>query len=321
MHKVSIIIPIYNVEQFLNQCLDSVINQTYTNLEIICVNDCSSDGSLKIIENYAAKDERIKIIDKTNNEGLSAARNSGIDIATGEYLYFLDSDDWIDLDYIEKMVNAIKNSDVDIVIASGVISEKETSGIKYNHPSFKKEYENNFVDYKVAIQNLMVNAWNRLLKREFVEKYNLKFPKGYINEDLYFHYISIVNTDRVFVTSKSNYHYRSRENGISKSEIAKDIMNMYIYDLIYDYYEKNDLLEKGVKIFSVWPFFSVDNDEKYKVYKKYFEKTNEYLFNHQDIYNDLDMFFAKNVLETHSFEDYKLKFPASVTISYLRRKK
>lgn len=106
MYKVSIIIPIYNVEQYLAQCLDSVINQTYKNIEIICVNDCSLDNSFRILDEYSKNDKRIKIINRENNGGLSAARNTGLDNASGKYIYFLDSDDWIDLDYIEKMLNA-----------------------------------------------------------------------------------------------------------------------------------------------------------------------------------------------------------------------
>lgn len=112
--KVSIIIPVYNVEKYIRQCLESVINQTYKNIEIIVINDGTKDGSMKIVEEYL-EDKRIKIINK-NNGGLSSARNKGIEEATGEYIYFLDSDDWIEKDTIEVLV---KNSkDVDIIEAN-----------------------------------------------------------------------------------------------------------------------------------------------------------------------------------------------------------
>lgn len=122
MKKVSVIIPIYNVDQYLTKCLESVINQTYKNLEIICVNDCSSDNSYTILEEYFQKDNRIKIIYREKNGGLSAARNSGLDVATGEYIYFIDSDDWIGLDYIDGMVKAIEKANTDIVLNTNIQS-------------------------------------------------------------------------------------------------------------------------------------------------------------------------------------------------------
>ena len=106
------------------------------------------------------------------------------------------------------------------------------------------------------------------MKKSFIDKYSLDFPEGYVNEDLYFHYASIVNTDRVFVLKGPNYHYRSREDSISNTMSDKDIKHTYMFSFIYDYYNKNNLLEKGAKIFSVMPYFNVNTEEKYMVYKK-----------------------------------------------------
>ena len=105
MSKVSVIIPVYNAEKYLKKCLDSVINQTLPDIEIICVNDCSKDSSLNILKEYSLKDERIKIIDCEQNGGESVARNIGIDNASGDYLAFVDNDDVIDLDFFEKLYN------------------------------------------------------------------------------------------------------------------------------------------------------------------------------------------------------------------------
>ena len=115
--KVSVIIPVYNVEQYLRECLDSVVNQTLKDIEIICVNDGSTDNSLVILEEYAAKDERIKIVNKENG-GLSSARNCAIPLARGEYIGFVDSDDWIDLDFYEKLYNTAKKYKAEIACAN-----------------------------------------------------------------------------------------------------------------------------------------------------------------------------------------------------------
>ncbi|MBQ8784417.1 MAG: glycosyltransferase family 2 protein [Alphaproteobacteria bacterium] len=114
-HTVTVVIPVYNVEKYLEQCLDSVINQTYKDIEIICINDGSTDNSITILEKYALSDNRIKIISQTN-QGISAARNAGIKVATGKYITFLDSDDFLSRDAIEKMVTAIENNYVDFVV-------------------------------------------------------------------------------------------------------------------------------------------------------------------------------------------------------------
>ena len=122
--KISVIIPIYNVEKYLSRCLESVINQTYKNLEIILVNDGSTDNSSKIIQQYY--DPRIKIINKING-GLSSARNAGLKICTGDYITFVDSDDWIELDMIEFMTKQVCNTNCDLVVIKEIIKYGETA--------------------------------------------------------------------------------------------------------------------------------------------------------------------------------------------------
>lgn len=320
MHKVSIIIPIYNVEQYLVKCLDSVVNQTYKNLEIICVNDCSPDNSSEILKEYAAKDNRIKIINHKKNGGLSAARNTGMDNATGEYIYFLDSDDWIDSDYIEKMVNKIIETDADIVIDKNVITEKENFSAPYKHPSHKEEYTNNFIT-KDEIVNIMVNAWSKMLKTDFIRRKNLRFPEGYINEDLYFHYIALAQTDKAYFFDGANYHYLSRDAGISKTEENKDIETMKIFSLLYDYFKEHNLLNEGIKIFAVMPFYSINSEEKYSFFKEYFNKVKDYILENDKLYNGIETFFMESILNTSDYEDYIKHFPKSVAISYIKNKK
>ena len=118
MPKISVIIPVYNVEKYLPKCLDSLINQTLSDIEIICINDCSTDNSLEILEEYASKDERIKIIDLKENQGAAAARNKGLEIAKGEYLGFVDPDDYVDLNFYEELYKkgTILNSSLSIEV-------------------------------------------------------------------------------------------------------------------------------------------------------------------------------------------------------------
>ena len=118
MVKVSIIVPVYNVEKYISRCLNSLINQTLDDIEIICVNDCSTDNSFETVKEYAVKDSRFVLIEHEINQGLGSARNSGIGIASGKYIIFIDSDDYIDTDYCEKLYNTAKKYDADIVVTN-----------------------------------------------------------------------------------------------------------------------------------------------------------------------------------------------------------
>lgn len=125
MTKISAILPVYNVEQYIKDCLDSIINQTMDDIEIICVNDGSLDNSLQVLEEYAQKDARIKIISQ-ENQGQGIARNNGLKIANGEYITFIDPDDWVDVDMFEKMYNSAKKFDSDFVFCNSMIEENLT---------------------------------------------------------------------------------------------------------------------------------------------------------------------------------------------------
>ena len=208
MCKVSVIIPIYNVEEYLPKCLNSIINQTYKDLEIICVNDCSPDNSAKILEEYAGNDKRIKIVNRKNNGGLSAARNSGLEAATGEYIYFCDSDDWIEEDYIEKMVSAIELTNVDIVLNTNIISVKNNKIEPFEWIRYPKQTpEGEFLETEDAVNRSQVMIWAHLYKKSFLDKYNLRFPEGYIHEDEYFQHISKIHVDKLFCFQGSPYYY------------------------------------------------------------------------------------------------------------------
>ena len=142
--SLSIIVPVYNVENYLIRCLDSLVNQTLKEIEIICINDGSKDNSLNILEEYAKKDSRIIILNQ-ENAGLSAARNAGMEIAKGEYIGFVDSDDWVDLDFFEKLYIAAKNNDCDIAVADFI----------REHPTKKKK--DLILQKKKFLKNLKTN--------------------------------------------------------------------------------------------------------------------------------------------------------------------
>ena len=318
---VSVIIPIYNVEKYLSKCLDSTINQTYKNLEIICVNDCSPDNSSLILEEYAKKDDRIIIFNRKQNGGIAAARNSGLEIATGEYIYFIDADDWIDLDYIEKMVDVAKKTHADIVANRNIMTEFDNLSQQYFHANEAKLTLNSFISNKQGTENVFWTIWSKLYKTSFLKDNNLTFPVGYIYEDLYFHYTSFAMANKIYYTKQSYYHYLDRNSSISKTDKNAGVNYIKVYNLIYDFYKEHNLLDKKIKIYSTIPSFNIKDENAYTIYKSYFDKTINYINNNSEIFNELDLYFANNVANSASYEDYISKFPKSATISFLRRKK
>lgn len=219
MIKVSIIVPVYNVEKYLEKCLDSLLNQTLKDIEIICINDGSSDNSLLILENYSRKDNRIKIIDK-ENEGQAIARNIGLKMATGDYIGFVDSDDWVDLDYFEKLYDTAEKYDCDIACAGFKRCRK-------NRNSIKKKYTKELVfitaNDKVRADNLPNDnyVWNKLYKRDAWVNNNFEFQKGRYFEDIALVIKLLHKMGKMVTVPKIYYNYRVNPNSTVTNQSIK----------------------------------------------------------------------------------------------------
>ncbi|EHB6446001.1 glycosyltransferase family 2 protein, partial [Enterococcus faecalis] len=182
MKLVSVVIPVYNVEKYVEKCLDSVINQTYQNLEIIIVNDGSTDNSLSVCQKKKLSDSRIKLINKENG-GLSSARNAGIECAQGEFICFIDSDDWIELDYIEVLLNGMENTNVDISVIQ-MIKVKDFNKIAFQSESQTKWdiFERETAMRELFSSNLIGYSANNKLYRISLFK-SIRYPEGMLMED------------------------------------------------------------------------------------------------------------------------------------------
>lgn len=320
MNTVSVIIPVYNVEQYLPKCLDSVIGQTYRELEIICVNDCSPDNSAEILQQYALKDVRIKIINREKNGGLSAARNTGMSAATGEYIYFIDSDDWIDEDYLEKMVNAIEKVNTDIVLNTNIIRAEENTAIPFEWKRYSKQFpEGEYLSTETAINCSQVMIWAHLYKKSFLDEYNLRFPEGYIQEDEYFQHISKIRCDKIFCFSGSAYYYRQRAQSIMGSRKSKVIPVAGIFDLLIDFYSKNRffLLQYAIKFSLINVYSQIAADDEFNIAKKtvqHYFCSNLYFY-----FTDFEYFLLMLINESSSFEEFRQKIGKNIRIAYMRK--
>ena len=217
MELISVIIPVFKVEKYLEYCIESIRNQTYKHLEIILVDDGSPDACPGICDKYASIDSRIRVLHKKNG-GLSDARNAGLRVAKGSYVSFIDSDDWVELDFFEKLIKESKVNNADIV-ASNVVMIWENG-----HSQYLIKPNNCILDNYQAYRSIIIEdklkqpVWYKLYKRNVIKDF---FPKGKIHEDVYWSYQTIANANRVSIISSTNYYYRQRENSIMFATYSK----------------------------------------------------------------------------------------------------
>ena len=201
MVKFSIIVPVYNVEKYLNRCLESIINQTYSNIEVIIVNDGSKDNSLKICERFKNKDERIILIDQVNC-GVSIARNNGLKEASGDYVIFVDSDDWIEKDACEKISKILEKQKFDLII----MQYKKYKGNKFQNIIYNSKITDMDIEHIICDEKLGINGylWNKVFKKECIESFFR--PKTYYMEDLLFILENKKRLNNVFIDF-DNFYY------------------------------------------------------------------------------------------------------------------
>ena len=239
---ITIIIPIYNVEKYLEKCINSVLEQTYRNIEVILVDDGSPDNCGKICDEYKKKDSRIIVIHKKNG-GLSDARNKGIDIANGKYVYFLDSDDYIERDTIQYLYNNVCKYNAQIAIA-GIrdIFENQSKNKKYSDRS--KEEIVKILNSKEALETMLYNtefsnmACNKLYEKKLFSK--IRYPKGKLYEDLGTTYKVLNLADKIVLSSKMTYNYLAdRKSSIMNQKYSKNRMQSLIFmEEIVDFVRK-----------------------------------------------------------------------------------
>lgn len=210
---VSVIVPIYGVEDYLGKCIDSIINQTYKELEIILVDDGSPDKCPEICDEYAKKDSRVRVIHKKNG-GLSDARNAGIDVAKGAYFVFIDSDDWVEATMVEHLLNSCKKYNVELATCARYITDGcNTSTVAFNGEEKVYSAENALSEILLG-KAMDVAAWDKIYARRLFDC--IRYPVGENNEDIAVFYKIVDSAGKVAHCGKAEYYYRSRPGSITK---------------------------------------------------------------------------------------------------------
>lgn len=269
--KVSVIIPVYNCEKYIGECIESLVSQTLKECEFIFVNDGSSDKSKDIIEGYAKNDSRIKIINQKNG-GVSVARNTGLKSAVGEYIGFVDGDDYIECDYYEKLYDVAIENDCDVVMCDWK-SESNFLNLPFeNNIVLDKKYiKKNIYPYFIQYEG-MNSVWNKIFRNKLIKKNNIEFPKGKrIGEDAIFNIKVFEYLNNCFYLNYNGYFYREVEGSATKDVIKNDYFKSVLdeyrnspkeyknWDISLEEIEKLKAIKLLNKIISLTYIFFVPN--------------------------------------------------------------
>ena len=280
--KISVIVPCYKVEKFLSACLDSILNQTLKEIEIICVNDASPDKTAEILKKYSESDSRIRVINHEKNRGLSAARNTGISLACGDYIAFVDSDDFLDLSMLEKLYKKAEKTGAEIVIGNVFLYYDGTGKTEiFRNKRFFTFLSGRIftlTEYPALVS--CIAAWDRIYKRELIKDNNLTFPEGLVYEDQPFSIMAMAYAKSITVVNEALYYYR-KNSGTSITDSEKE-NDAYKFDFLeISAISKNFMKTAGIygrlrKEYMRYHFFLAavhqHNIKDSKTFRRFFDK-------------------------------------------------
>lgn len=310
MPKISVIMPVYNAENFVEDSINSVLNQTFSDFELICINHSSTDNSLTILNRLAEKDKRIKVytVENTYHSGNGQALNLGISKAIGDFLCFIDDDDLYKPEYLEKMFNAILKSDLDLCIcrASYLYSDNKEQLIKYHKLKVEKDSTINVskINRKKQFKNAYFPQWLKIIRKTFYEENKISFPEKDIKlTDVATHYQLIFLNNKIGFVDESIYYHR-----VHNKQITKDLNNLgahdfiLTYDFLSDWSKCNEKI--NVKIFKQWIKYLLIVANRNKFYRN----TKEELVKRIKNYNWLDRLFVyfKQTKKLHTLQSINI---------------
>ncbi len=314
MPKVSIIIPVYNVEKYLRECLDSALGQTLKDIEVICVNDCSTDGSLEILREYASKDDRLKIIDFSENQGPSITRNTALDVAKGDYIMFLDSDDWLELSACEEAYNQIhKNGNDFVFFDCREYLQKAKKFIAGDKLDVLRRYAH---DPNLRLQDIKTpfisgcQIWFKIYRKSFLNENNIRFPSEHFGEDCVFFIKTLACCKSMSVLDKQLYNYRVFDKSLTTVSAVKYLDDLFTtkekaLDIVLKFKHKEALLKIFIPycVNSTLYWYKCWSKQNFRVRKTIYNKT-------RVLFKSLD--------EVYGLENYKDFINYKVASSFLK---
>ena len=311
---ISVIIPVYNVQEYLPRCLESVLGQTLQDLEVICVEDGSSDASPAILREAAARDSRLRIISQDRNGGVSASRNKGLDAARGEYVFFLDADDWIDADHLEAMYSKAVETGRDVIVNERWLKEFPD---RSEHPSEKSilQGESGVFPVEYVQSRVYQTVWSRLYRRSFLEKEKIRFPEELrYGEDYYFSGLAEVLQEDSYVFAGPPYHYRQRAGSLNHIKHPDAILACI---LLFHAWKSRGVDVERLKLFYAWEL-EIESERKFNTVHDFFHEVRTLVRARPQDYVLFDWFCLDTILSCRTYEDFLKRFHPNLVVSFAK---
>jgi len=305
MCLISIVIPFYNAAQYIRECVESALTQTLDDVEVICVDDCSTDNSREIVESIV--DPRMRVIGFSQNQGVSSTRNAGLRAARGEYVYFLDSDDWIEPGYLETMVSYARSGKVEIVLNPNV--EPSMRGISCSKPT---RYPS-----RLVATYAYPSVWTRLYRRKYLIDNSVVFPEELsASEDYFFTKLAESLTDYTFVVPGPAYHHTIRAGSLSTRNTFD---NIRASKLLYDEMRRRGISTEGFKLFYAGHIL-LNSADRFDFTRSFFKEIESGVKREPDLYVPFDMFCFEAVLSCETYDAFCKAYNPNLSISFVNKR-
>lgn len=306
---VSIVIPVFNTGAQISRCLNSVLGQTFRNIEILCIDDGSTDRTPELLRDYASSDARIQIITLPTNHGVPYARNLAIDIARGQYLYYMDSDDWIDPDYLEEMFRRAERTGQDVVINGNWYLEYDDPGKRRHCGRFGFVHEEAGYYPPVTVQSsFFPTVWCRLYKLRYIRENGIRSPqlKGGV-EDNYFTSLAEILQERSYIFNGPFYHYYQREGSLVRQPDAA-FRHFENFRVFLDELHRRRIPPQAARRFHAVNNLEVNEPARYEFLKAYFSDVEADVRACPELYGILDVFLLMSFTTSTSFETFRARY-------------
>lgn len=316
---ISVIIPVYNTERYIDRCLESVTSQSVSDIEVICVDDASTDGTPALLEAWKERDPRVRVIRNAENMLESVSRNVGLEAARGDYVYFIDSDDWIDQGYLEAMLEHAGKSGLPVVIDANYLHEYE-NGAKSTFPGdfgFIKDGETSYIPREIH-NHFPPVVWSRLYRKDWLDANDIRFPDTRLGGgDVTFTGLTTLLLDEGYVFRGPWYHYFQRPTSLMRNK-EYNYWNILGFRFLYDELNARGVSMDGLRMFFAGPIM-VDSEQKFDILHSFFPKIQDAVLSRRELYTPLDLFTLETICSCESYSDFRQKYSPNLAATLIRK--
>ncbi len=306
---ISVLIPTYNVDPYIDECISSVLNQTYKNLQIIVVDDGSTDGTYEKLQTYAQKDKRIELYHHVPNQGAAITREETLSHVKGKYLIFVDSDDYISPTFVAHMARQIRRSKTNFVINNTVIVKKQKTG-KENELWWTQLPGSGLYHIPPECMWFQWALWGKIFDANFIKRIDLHFPRVRHNTDLFSHAVIVSHTQHIYITDGPAYYHRIRPNSLQTEKKGDEQLqnSLRVNEAVFDYLKENNLLASAKPNVSLMQRETLDaaqlHESMYPHIRRVVQKIKPDVWANSHLYDPEEMIFIKRVVESPTYTDY-----------------